>query len=157
MRKCPFCAEVVQADAIKCKHCREMIGPVPSWSLVSEVAGAAATPVASTSRLVQTPLPTVSHALVWVNAFVPLAGMLLNALLDSASLSRWITVPVLVGINCILCTVDEAHLKSCGLDTGSLGSATFVPVYLFRRVGLVSGGYGYAVCWAVAFTFSLIA
>ena len=29
MKCCPFCAEEVQAAAIKCKHCGEMIGPSP--------------------------------------------------------------------------------------------------------------------------------
>jgi predicted nucleic acid-binding Zn ribbon protein len=28
MKHCPFCAEEIQADAVKCKHCGEMIGNV---------------------------------------------------------------------------------------------------------------------------------
>jgi hypothetical protein len=33
MRKCPFCAEEIQDDAVKCKHCGEWLSNKPSTIL----------------------------------------------------------------------------------------------------------------------------
>jgi len=36
MKKCPFCAEDIQDDAIKCKHCREFLDASTSARIADE-------------------------------------------------------------------------------------------------------------------------
>jgi hypothetical protein len=36
MKKCPYCAEDIQDDAIKCKHCREFLGASTSRRFADE-------------------------------------------------------------------------------------------------------------------------
>jgi len=76
--------------------------------------------------------------------------------LAGMEVSQWIGVPIVLGINILLLSKDEKHLKTLGFSTAELGSAWFVPVYLFKRVRVVGGGYGYAVCWMITFFISIL-
>jgi DNA-directed RNA polymerase subunit RPC12/RpoP len=98
----------------------------------------------------------VSHTLVWVNAFVPLFAILIDAILVSIGCDLWLGVPIVVGINVLLLSKDEEQLKAQGLPIKDLGSAWLVPVYLFKRVRVAGGGYGYAVCWMITFFISIL-
>jgi hypothetical protein len=98
----------------------------------------------------------VSHALVWVSAFVPLLAILIDGILAAMELNQWLGVPIVIGINILLLTIDEKRLKAQGLPTTELGSAWLVPVYLFKRVRVAGGGYGYAICWMITFSISVL-
>jgi len=123
---------------------REILAPQPLKS-------GTLSPATMTS--VQT--PQVSHALVWGSAFIPLMGLVLDAILFELGWSTWFTTAIVIGTNILLLTKDEAQLKLQGVNTEPIGAAWLVPVYLFKRVQVVGGGYGYAVCWMVTFFISL--
>lgn len=95
----------------------------------------------------------VSDSLVWVQAFVPLAAILIDAAL-SWFWSFW----AVITINSLLCYFDKKHLEKAKLDTAPLGYwwILLVPVYLFKRVRVVGGGYGYAICWMVTFFIGVL-
>ena len=98
----------------------------------------------------------IDHSLVWVNAFVPLFGIVINVMLAAMGLTTWLAVPIIIGANVLLLSKDEKQLKALGLQTKDLGAAWLVPVYLFKRVQVAGGGYGYAVCWMITFFISIL-
>lgn len=98
----------------------------------------------------------VSHALPWVSAFVPLAGLVFDAVLNEMGWSNWVGTMVVIGTNILLLTKDEKELKAQGFSTERMGAAWLVPVYLFKRVQVAGGGYGYAVCWMITLFISML-
>jgi hypothetical protein len=86
---------------------------------------------------------------VWLVAFIPLAGLVLDLMLIEEGLSTWWTTPWVLVTNIALTRKDNKNLASQNFDTSSIDSWTtvLIPIYLFKRVGVAGGGYGYAVTW----------
>lgn len=92
------------------------------------------------------------HVLVWVAAFVPCASLILDFILPP-----WPSLALVIVINTLLLTVDLKRLRKAGYDTTTLSRIwLLVPVYLFKRVRIAGGGYGYAVCWMITFFMTFL-
>ena len=90
--------------------------------------------------------PSGGDTLVWITALIPLICFLLRGNTGTA---------IILFSNIGLLSLDELNLKKLGYDTGKLGGAFLVPVYLFKRASLIGGGNGYAWVWLATFGVSL--
>lgn len=98
----------------------------------------------------------VNNTAVWVLAFAPLLGLLLEAIVSDAtdiSVSRlwWLTV----GLNLGLSVWDEHNLKAGGIDTSDMGGAWIVPVYLYKRAQRLGQSPAYFWVWCAMFALVL--
>jgi hypothetical protein len=102
------------------------------------------------------PIPggEISNNLVWILAFVPILGTLLEYIIAGeigiASGSLWF---VTIAINCIICVMDERKLKNAGYDTKKVivWAIFLVPVYLYKRAKLLKHNPSYLVVWCLTF------
>lgn len=93
-----------------------------------------------------------SHTLVWICAFVPLAGLVVEMVLVSLyiGVTWWTFAPILI-INAVILGFDRAALRRQGyhIDRLSGWMVLLIPVYLFRRRSVAGGGRRYAITWVV--------
>ena len=99
----------------------------------------------------------VNNTFVWILAFAPLIGVLLESFVSDVSgipqESLWF---ITLAVNIIFGIMDEKKLKAAGHDTSKMGSAWLVPVYLFKRSKLLGHNYAYFIVWCVAFGLLLV-
>jgi hypothetical protein len=82
----------------------------------------------------------------------------MDLMLIEEGLSTWWTIIPVLGMNIALTEKDSKNLASKNFDTSSIDSWTtlLIPIYLFKRVGVAGGGYGYAVTWLATFSIWLL-
>lgn len=100
----------------------------------------------------------VNNTMVWWLAFMPLIGSIIEYIVANAigvgSQSLWF---ITIGLNVLLCTLDDKNLQKAGYDTKPLGSSWVIPVYLFKRAKFLKQSYSYAIVWCVTFAILLFA
>ncbi len=115
-------------------------------------------------KKVNTPPPLkgndINNTLVWILAFVPILGTVLEYLISGAigvtSASLWFVTVIL---NTVLCIIDQRKLKRAGYQIKELlvWAIFLVPVYLFRRAYILKQKNIYAIVWCLTFAILLFA
>lgn len=108
----------------------------------------------------------VSNAVVWVLAFAPIIGYILESAFAYAFNSSdgaaeaalgdnkywFITLALNIGLSYF----DENKLKRAGYDTSKFKAmAWLVPVYLFKRAKALNQNLAYFIVWLVCFAITL--
>lgn len=102
----------------------------------------------------------INNTLVWIMAFTPILGTLLEFILSGAigvaSGSLWFITPIL---NAILGVIDQIKLKRAGHNTKEmlLWALFIIPVYLFRRAHILKQKSAYAIVWCITFAILIFA
>lgn len=120
------------------------------------------------------PLPakSINQTWIWILAFAPLIGLMLEAMVAGMRASSSYTVNYEVAralktnqywyitliLNVGLSLWDEKRLALAGIDTSSFGKTAFiVPVYLWKRAKALRQGPAYFWVWVATFVLTLLA
>lgn len=147
---CRECGNLVHDKAKECLNC----GTAQPAAAPQKVRAAA-------------PRPYQSYALVWVLAFAPVLGVLIEMLLANVvhgggygaerALAGGYYLWVTVLLNVALCLWDARRLKKAGVDTAAFGPAFLVPIYLFKRARVLGHQPpAYFIGWMVCFCLVLV-
>lgn len=108
----------------------------------------------------------VDDRLVWVLAFMPLLGNIVEAFVAGliyqnayrATIAHqsgkfwWVTLAINIG----LCWFDERNLRNAGIDTSKFGKMVWlIPVYLYQRASALGHSLAYFITWIVCFVILL--
>ncbi|MDR2335466.1 MAG: DUF4339 domain-containing protein [Burkholderiaceae bacterium] len=110
----------------------------------------------------------INNTLVWILAFAPLIGYLLEWVVAGAihngneyAMERamgdskyWF---ITLGLNIVLSFADEKHLRKAGHNTSKFkGWVWLVPVYLYQRARATKQNLAYFSIWIICFVVTLI-
>lgn len=142
---------------LNCQHCSHQIH---ESAPACPKCGAPATKASS-------PTVAVSNTLVWILAFAPLIGLILESLVagflaqsqyeaaHAMATSKYWYISLLLNIG--LSGGEDAHLKKNGIDTSSFGKYFFlVPVYLWKRAKAFNQNPAYFWTWLGMFVLTMI-
>lgn len=151
MAYCRGCGKQLHDTASFCPHCG---------------APQATTGPAVEARTLHSVSIQSSNTIVWILAFAPIIGAILESMLaaalapdsDFAGLAAevalkagtywWITLL----LNVLLSVLDDQRLKRAGVDTSTFGRLAFlVPVYLWKRAKALNQSPAYFWVWIVCF------
>jgi hypothetical protein len=101
----------------------------------------------------------VDNTIVWILAFAPILGFLLENFIEGLSNGHlqadklWFVAIIL---NIALSELDAKKLMIAGIDTSKFRSLTWlVPVCLFQRSKALKQDMYYLVVWVICFVFLL--
>ena len=110
---------------------------------------------------------SVNNTLVWLLAFAPILGYLMEAFVAGAVGGSALQVEnamrenhywyLTVILNIALSLFDEKRLKKAGHDTSRFkGWVLIVPVYLYQRAKLLKQSLAYFIVWIVSFALTFL-